>query len=76
VVGAATATYRTWFWSIHGVFGKPTDMRGHGVAPTLEGAQADLEEQWQKWLRWANLKERARRVSPASAGHFLFGAAE
>jgi hypothetical protein len=57
VVGAATATYRTWFWSIHGVFGKPTDMRGHGVAPTLEGAQADLEEQWQKWLRWANLKE-------------------
>lgn len=48
---------RTWFWSIHGVFGKPIGMRGHGVAATLEGAQADLEEQWQKWLRWAHLEE-------------------
>jgi hypothetical protein len=47
----------TWFWSIHGVFGKPMDMRGHGAARSLEDAKAYLEESWQTWLRWANLKE-------------------
>jgi hypothetical protein len=50
---------RTWFWSLHGVAGKPADIRGHGAAPTLEAAQADLEANWQKWLRWAGLKEIA-----------------
>ena len=50
---------RTWFWSLHGVSGKPADIRGHGAAPTLEAAQADLEANWQKWLSWAGLKEIA-----------------
>ena len=48
----------TWIWSIHGVPGKPPGMRGHGVSPTLEDAQAKLEESWQAWLRWAHLAER------------------
>ena len=50
---------RTWAWSLHGIFGKPIDMRGHGTARTLEDAKAYLEENWQRWLRWANLKEIA-----------------
>ena len=43
---------------MHGVPGKPPGMRGHGVSPTLEDAQASLEESWQAWLRWAHLAER------------------
>jgi hypothetical protein len=30
----------TWFWSIHGVLGKPTGMRGHGTAGSLEDAKS------------------------------------
>ena len=48
----------TWIWSMHGVPGKPPGMRGHGVSPTLEDAQASLEKSWQAWLRWAHLAER------------------
>jgi hypothetical protein len=51
----------TWFWSIHGIFSKPIDMRGQGTARTLEDAKAYLEENWQRWLRWANLKEIANK---------------
>jgi hypothetical protein len=36
-------------------------MRGHGTARTLEDAKAYLEENWQRWLRWANLKEIANK---------------
>src|ERR1044072_5842624 len=49
---------RVWIWSIHGVPAKPPGMRGHGVSPTLEHAQAALEASWQAWLRWAQLAER------------------
>ena len=42
----------SWIWSIHGVPGRPPGMRGHGLAPTLEAAQASLEANWQAWLRW------------------------
>ena len=48
----------TWIWSMHGVPGKPPGMRGHGLSPTLEDAQASLEESWQTWLSWAHLAER------------------
>jgi hypothetical protein len=51
----------TWFWSIHGVLGKPIDMRGHGTARSLEDAKSYLEETWQRWLTWANLKETEPR---------------
>ena len=27
-----------WFWSLHGIFGKPADMRTDGHAPTLDEA--------------------------------------
>jgi len=47
----------TWFWSIHGVLGKPIDMRSHGTAGSLEDAKSYLEEAWQRWLTWASLKE-------------------
>ena len=33
----------TWFWSIHGVLGKPTGMRGHGTAGSLEDAKSYLD---------------------------------
>ena len=28
-----------WFWSLHGIFGKPADMRADGHAATLERGQ-------------------------------------
>jgi hypothetical protein len=30
----------TWFWSIHGVLGKPIDMRGHGIARSWKTQKA------------------------------------
>jgi hypothetical protein len=48
----------TCIWSIHGMPGKPPGIRDHGVSPTLEHAQASLEESWQAWLRWAHLTEQ------------------
>ena len=47
----------SWFWSIRGGLGKPMDMRSHGAARSLEDAKSYLEETWQRWLTWANLKE-------------------
>jgi len=46
-----------WFWAITGIFGTPADMRMDGHAPTLESAEAQLGENWRKWLAWAKLTE-------------------
>ena len=32
-----------WFWSLHGIFGKPADMRTDGHAATLDEAKAQFE---------------------------------
>ena len=32
-----------WFWSLHGIFGKPADMRADDHAATLDGAKAQFE---------------------------------
>ena len=45
------------FGKYHGGLGKPMDMRSHGAARSLEDAKSYLEETWQRWLTWANLKE-------------------
>ena len=46
-----------WFWSLHGIFGKPADMRADGHAATLDGAKAQFESIWRRWLAWAKLRE-------------------
>lgn len=46
-----------WYWSLHGILGKPLDMRTDGRAPTLEAAKAEFEASWRKWLAWARLGE-------------------
>jgi hypothetical protein len=46
-----------WFWAITGIFGAPASMRMDGHAPTLAAAQAQLGENWRKWLAWAKLTE-------------------
>ena len=46
-----------WFWSLHGILGKPLDMRADGRAPTLDAAKAEFEASWRKWLAWAKLGE-------------------
>jgi hypothetical protein len=50
-------TALSWFWSLHGILGKPLDMRIDGGAPTLEAAKADFEASWKQWLAWAKLTE-------------------
>ena len=32
-----------WFWSLHGIFGKPADMRTDDHAATLDEAKAQFE---------------------------------
>ena len=46
-----------WFWSLHGIFGKPADMRADGHAATLDGATAQFESTGRPWLAWAKLRE-------------------
>jgi hypothetical protein len=46
-----------WFWSLHGIFGKPADMRTDGHAATLDEAKAQFEAAWRQWLAWAKLRE-------------------
>jgi hypothetical protein len=59
----------SWFWSLHGIFGKP-DMRTDGHAATLDEAKAQFESIWRRWLAWAKLREepRPRRLAALPVG--------
>src|SRR5262249_464755 len=47
-----------WLWAINGVQrAAPGIMRVAGIAPSFEQARAELQENWEKWLAWANLQE-------------------
>jgi len=47
-----------WFWAINGVQHAPADvMRLAGVRSSFEQAEAELKENWAKWLAWAKLQE-------------------
>jgi hypothetical protein len=47
-----------WLWAINGVQQTPPDvMRLAGVTDSFEEAQAQLKENWAKWLAWARLQE-------------------
>jgi hypothetical protein len=47
-----------FFWAINGVQQTPPDvMRLAGVTGSFEQAQAELKENWAKWLTWAKLQE-------------------
>ena len=48
-----------WLWAINGVQPAGSDvMRLAGMSTSLDEAQAQLTENWRKWLAWANLQER------------------
>jgi hypothetical protein len=47
-----------WLWAINGVQRTlPNVMRLAGVTGSFEEAQAELKENWPKWLAWAKLQE-------------------
>jgi hypothetical protein len=46
-----------WLWAINGVWAEPAIMRFAGIAPSFEQAKAELQENWGKWLAWANLQD-------------------
>jgi hypothetical protein len=46
-----------WYWSLHGILGKPLELRTDGRAPTLEAAKAEFQASWKRWLEWAKLGE-------------------
>ncbi len=47
-----------WLWAINGVQQTAPDvMRLAGVTGSFEEAQAELKENWAKWLAWAKLQE-------------------
>ena len=46
-----------WLWAINGVpRAAPGVMRVAGIAPSFEQAKAELQDNWEKWLAWANLQ--------------------
>jgi hypothetical protein len=46
-----------WLWAINGVQHAPNIMRLAGMTASLEEAKAELQENWEKWPAWANLKD-------------------
>ena len=47
-----------WLWAINGVQQTPPNvMRLAGVTGSFEEAEAELKENWAKWLTWAKLQE-------------------
>jgi hypothetical protein len=46
-----------WLWALNGVYGGPDAMRITGMTETLDQAQAELKESWEKWTAWANLQD-------------------
>ena len=59
----------SWLWAINGVWAEPGIMRFAGIAPFFEQAKAELQENWEKWLAWANLQDigGTALLQPASA---------
>jgi hypothetical protein len=58
-----------WLWAINGVpQAAPGVMRVAGIAASFEQAKAELQENWEKWLAWANLQDVGGSVpfQPAS----------
>jgi hypothetical protein len=47
-----------WFWSLHGIFGKPADMRHRRPRGDADEAKAQFGTAWHRWLAWAKLSER------------------
>jgi hypothetical protein len=57
-----------WLWVINGVpLAAPSVMRVAGIAASFEQAKAELQENWEKWLAWANLQEIGGSVPLQSA---------
>src|SRR6266568_2435351 len=47
-----------WLWAINGVpRAAPGVMRVAGIAPSFEQAKAELQDNWEQWLAWADLQE-------------------
>jgi hypothetical protein len=54
-----------WLWAINGVQrAAPDVMRVAGIAPSLDQARAELQENWEKWLAWANLQDAGGGTTP------------
>jgi hypothetical protein len=57
-----------WLWAIDGVqLTEPEVVRVAGTAATFEEAEAQLKENWHKWLAWAQLKEISDATVPPAA---------
>ena len=46
-----------WMWAINAVVAPSDVMRCGGMTATFEETHAELNENWRKWLAWANLQE-------------------
>jgi hypothetical protein len=54
----AASEAEQWLWAINGVQRTGSKvMRVAGIAASLDEAKAELQENWEKWLAWANLRE-------------------
>jgi hypothetical protein len=54
-----------WLWAINGVqLTEPEVMRVAGTAATFEEAEAQVKENWDKWLAWAKLQEVSDATAP------------
>ena len=46
-----------WFWSLHGIFGKPAACTPTATQQRSTGPRAQFESTWRQWLAWAKLRE-------------------
>jgi hypothetical protein len=53
-----------WTWTLGGLAGGPDDLRRAGITATLPEAKAQMDDQWAKWLAYANLEPSEPSARP------------
>jgi hypothetical protein len=49
-----------WLWTLNGVIGGPDTLCRAGTSASPETAEAQVNENWSRWLQWAKLSETKR----------------
>lgn len=53
----ATRSSEKWIWSLSSLLFGPPGIRTSGVVARIEEAMGALNENWGRWLKWADLSE-------------------
>ena len=55
-----------WCWTLGGIAGGPNDLVRAGVAASLPEARTQIDDQWNRWLTYAQLEPIEANVNPSN----------